>query len=224
MKTTTFNPKVWELVRHGESMAQFSRRVFDKAYEGDENPPLSPLGKLQAAAAGRARKGTAKPDVVISSGLDRAHETALIFLDAAEWDIPVIQIPEFNEQSYGIMAHLSESEQKERFPQESWLKFQQGFWFFQPPEGESWEDVETRMAPAVERVRSEYNGKHVMLFGHSSGNQVLRKLIEGWSVRELLNSDLRLSTNCAVTTYEESNGVMVPKAAYYRPQELIALG
>jgi broad specificity phosphatase PhoE len=216
-------PEVWELVRHGESDAQYARRVLGCAYHGDENPPLSALGRSQAAAAGRARKGTPAPDVVISSGLGRAYETAVIFCEAAGWKIPVIKESAFNEQSYGLMAHLSEAEQAAQFPEEFQRKFQGGFWFFQPPEGESWLNVHDRMKPAVKRVRRKYAGKHVMLFGHSSGNQVLRLLIEGLTVEQLLAIDLRQSKNCSITTYVKDGDTMKLKAAYYRPDELIAL-
>jgi hypothetical protein len=52
----------------------------------------------------------------------------------------------------------------------------------------------------------------------------LRKLIEGLSVPELLSIDLRLSANCAVTTYRcDDRGHLKLLQAYFRPQELIEL-
>lgn len=217
-------PRRMELVRHGESMAQFSRRVEGRAYSGDGDPPLSVLGQAQARIAGRARRGAPRPDIVIASGLNRAQHTARLFVVEAGWDVPMVIEPAFNEQCYGLMEHLDENEQKARFPHEAQLKFQKGFWFFRPPQGESWEDVSKRMKPALDRVYREYANQHVMIFGHSTGNQLLRMLIEGWTPDQLLDVDLRLSTNCSITTYErEHSGQMQLRQAYYRPQSLIDL-
>jgi broad specificity phosphatase PhoE len=219
-----FNPARLELVRHGESMAQFSRRVEKRAYSGDEDPPLSELGRRQALTAGWARRAQPQPDVIIASGLTRAQETAALFMEGAGWNVPIAVNEAFNEQSYGIMAHLDEDEQRARFPAEAQRKFQQGFWFFRPPQGESWQDVAVRMRPALAELYGEHTGKHVMVFGHSTGNQLLRLLIEGLTPQQLLEIDLRLSTNCSITTYvQDESGKMGLVAAYYRPTTLIEL-
>ena len=62
------------IVRHGQRDSSRLRRI-------DLNPPLSALGRRQAAAVADALRVGPAPDAIYSSPLARAHETATVIAD-----------------------------------------------------------------------------------------------------------------------------------------------
>jgi probable phosphoglycerate mutase len=95
------------LVRHGESEWNAQRR-----WQGWADPPLSDLGRRQAAVAARA---VGAVDAIVSSDLQRAAETAAII--ANELGIgPVVVDVALRERAAGEWTGLTRDEIDEQFP------------------------------------------------------------------------------------------------------------
>lgn len=95
------------LVRHGESEWNAVGR-----WQGWADPPLSELGRRQAAVAARA---VGAVDAVVSSDLQRAHETASII--AGELGIgPVVVDAALRERDAGDWTGLTRTQIEEGWP------------------------------------------------------------------------------------------------------------
>lgn len=95
------------LLRHGQSEWNAAKR-----WQGQADPPLSNLGRTQAAAAA-ARLGPV--DAVATSTLQRASTSAEIIAEA--WGCePPIMIPELIERDVREFSGLTRVQIEERFP------------------------------------------------------------------------------------------------------------
>jgi probable phosphoglycerate mutase len=102
-------PQVTEmlLLRHGQSTWNAQQR-----WQGQADPPLSDLGRAQAAHAGQ-RLGAV--DAIVSSPLERAHATAHILAEAIGVG-PVEVVPALAERDAGPWSGLTRDEIDERWP------------------------------------------------------------------------------------------------------------
>lgn len=104
------------LVRHGQSTWNALGR-----WQGQADPPLSPLGEEQAAEAAR-RLREAGVTGVVTSDLARARRTGEIVADALGAG-PVMVVPELREYDVGHWSGLTKPEIEQRWPG------QQAEWF-----------------------------------------------------------------------------------------------
>ncbi len=100
------------LARHGESTWNASGR-----WQGQADPPLSPLGEEQARAAARWVAQSIRVDVVVSSDLRRARQTAQHL--AIGLGVEVVVEPRLRERDAGEWTGLTRAEIDARFP--GWL-------------------------------------------------------------------------------------------------------
>ncbi|PAS99181.1 MAG: histidine phosphatase family protein [Candidatus Dactylopiibacterium carminicum] len=96
------------LVRHGETPWNAERRL-----QGHENIPLNATGRQQAEAAAQALRQW-QFDAIVSSDLDRAHETASII--ASRQSAAVRFDPRLRERHFGLMQGLTRDEAEQRHP------------------------------------------------------------------------------------------------------------
>ena len=95
------------VVRHGQSEWN-----ADGRWQGQENPPLTELGRHQARHAARA---VGAVDAIYASPLDRAATTA--HLVAEETGIgPVVLLPGLMERHAGVWQGLTRRQIEEAFP------------------------------------------------------------------------------------------------------------
>lgn len=95
------------LVRHGESEWNALRR-----WQGQADPPLTALGRAQAAHAATALGAV---DAVVTSDLQRALVTAQIIADALGLDSPMID-PRLRERDAGEWSGLTREEIHQQWP------------------------------------------------------------------------------------------------------------
>jgi ribonuclease H / adenosylcobalamin/alpha-ribazole phosphatase len=145
------------LLRHGQTELSVQRR-----YSGRGNPPLTELGRHQADAAARylgARGGIA---AVISSPLQRCHDTATAA--AKRLGLDVIVDDDLIETDFGAWEGLTFTEAAERDPElhRRWLRDTST----EPPGGESFDAVNQRVSRARDRVVADHAGSTVLVVSH----------------------------------------------------------
>ncbi len=138
------------VARHGQSEWNAAGR-----WQGQADPPLSDLGRAQAAGAAHQLGSF---DAIIASDLDRALTTAMIIADRLGIG-PVLVEPAFRERHAGEYEGLTRQEIDERYPG----NLDAGIW---PPGWELDVDVHARVADALDRVKDEVGSGDVLVVSH----------------------------------------------------------
>lgn len=146
---------------------------------GWKDVELSELGVKQSVALKDQTKDK-KFDVVFCSDLQRAHNSAKL---AWEGLYPIIPDARLRECNYGKLNGAS-SAIVEPMQEEECItnKF---------PEGESYEDVKTRIADFLEFLKKNYDAKNVAIVGHKAPQLSLDVLIKGKTWKQALAEDWR---------------------------------
>jgi broad specificity phosphatase PhoE len=170
------------LVRHGETEWSLNGR-----HTGSSDIPLTENGR-QVARRWRAYAATRTFDLVLTSPLQRARETAELvgLAGRAETD------PDLTEWDYGVYEGLTPQEIRARQP--DWMIFRDGC-----PGGESPEQIGARVDRVIDKVRARAGT--VALFAHG---HVLRVLGARWlGLPPSAGSHLLLETAtvCVLSSY-----------------------
>lgn len=171
------------LLRHGQTELSAHRR-----YSGRGDPPLTPLGEAQAAAAAKRLAG--EPDVaaVLTSPLARARRTAEAVAAAA--GVPLHVHEGLIETDFGAWEGLTFTEARERDPDlhGRWL----GSSDVAPPGGESFAEVGRRVAAEREAIVAAHPARTVVVVSHVTPIKILLRdaLAAGPSVLYRLHLDL----------------------------------
>lgn len=137
------------LVRHGETDWNAERRI-----QGSTDIPLNDLGRQQAKLAADALHDIAW-DVILSSPLQRAYETATIIVGELGLDASVIATnPDLRERSYGHAEGLTVPERKIRFPDDIW------------PDAETPKQMDLRTGAVIYELAEMHAGKRVLIVAH----------------------------------------------------------
>jgi ribonuclease H / adenosylcobalamin/alpha-ribazole phosphatase len=151
------------LLRHGQTPLSVEKR-----FAGQTDIGLTSLGEAQAAAAA-ARLADSRADVIVTSPLRRARETASAVGLAT--GVPVVVEDSFAEADFGAWDGLTFAEARERWPDEvaAWLA-DPGL---PPPGGESFVTVADRVALGLDRVVTSYAGQTVVVVSHVTPIKIL---------------------------------------------------
>ena len=186
------------LARHGET--DWNR---DGRWQGHSNTSLNARGKEQAQAL--ADELTEEIDVVYSSDLARARETAEIVADRLGLDIRLD--PRLRERSFGSWEGLTGPEIEER-DAEGLARWRAG-------EGPGASDAEPfdafaeRMGRFLEDVLQRHPGESVLVIAHGGSIRVIHALASGLDyVRD--HRSIPAVANCAVARYAARNGKLAP--------------
>ncbi len=147
------------LVRHGQSEWNALGR-----WQGQADPPLSPLGRDQARSAA-ARLGVV--DVIVSSDLDRALSTAAILAEGLGVG-PVLVEPRLRERSAGEWSGLTRAEIDQQWP--GYLAER-----LRPPGFEPDDVVRARVRSALDEVARNHPGAEVLVVSHGGVVYVLEE-------------------------------------------------
>jgi 2,3-bisphosphoglycerate-dependent phosphoglycerate mutase len=151
------------LARHGET--DWNR---EQRFQGHADPPLNEVGRAQARALAERLAG-APPDLVYTSDLVRAHETARIVADAL--GIDVVVVPDLREVDVGPWSGLTRDEIRESFPHgfDRWVEGAQ-------PDGwEPRERLTQRVVAAVSRIAAAHPRGRVLVVSHGGALRALRR-------------------------------------------------
>lgn len=146
------------LARHGQSIWNAERR-----FQGATDVPLSPLGRAQAAALGRALRGRRLAAAYVSP-FRRARETAELALAGA--DVPLITFEELRELSLGTWEGCTVEEIRGQAgdPYTRWVLAPHDC---PPPGGEPLDAVCDRVRAAMDRIAAAHpDGEDVLVVSH----------------------------------------------------------
>jgi ribonuclease HI/probable phosphoglycerate mutase len=150
-------PTRFLLLRHGQTELSVERR-----YSGRGNPALTDLGRQQAEAAAQYVARLGDIGAVITSPLQRAHDTATAAAKALGLDVSVDA--DLIETDFGAWEGLTFAEAAERDPElhRRWLRDTS----VAPPDGESFDSAAERVGRAKTRIISEHAGETVLVVSH----------------------------------------------------------
>lgn len=165
------------LLRHGQSQWNLENR-----FTGWVDVPLSPAGEAEARSAGEKLRPF-QIDVVFTSALKRAIDTATIALDAAgKTGLSLVKDSALNERHYGDLQGLNKSETAEKYGAEQVHIWRRSF-DVRPPgaDGESLEMTIERVMPYYrEHILPELRaGRNVLIVAHGNSLRSLVYTLDG---------------------------------------------
>ena len=165
------------LLRHGQSQWNLENR-----FTGWKDIELSENGILEAKESGRLIKEKKIPiDVVYSSELKRAIDTASIAMKEANYDhlfnngeLILIKNTAVNERDYGDLTGLNKQETAEKYGKEQVHIWRRSY-DVNPPGGESLKNVVQRVEPYFENIikKDLEDEKNVLLSAHGNSLRAL---------------------------------------------------
>lgn len=159
------------LLRHGQTALSVDRR-----YSGHGDPELTDLGHAQAAGAAARLAARGDVDVVLTSPLRRARQTAAAVAEAT--GAPIEERPGLIETDFGTWEGLTFGEARARDPElhARWLGSQD----VAPPGGESFAQVGERVRAEREAVLAAHPGATVVVVSHVTPiKMLLRDALRG---------------------------------------------
>jgi broad specificity phosphatase PhoE len=156
------------LVRHGESSGNRDR-IFATH---PRSLPLTELGYRQAHLAAKRIGELFRPELVVASAYLRASETARIIAGALA--LPLEIEPNLHEREIG--AHRGKSydsffTEPDYDPQRPWA--------WKPQGGESYEEVQARAAPILDRLAAAHPARDVVVVSHGGVMTTLWAYVSG---------------------------------------------
>lgn len=183
-------PTTLLLARHGATDFSVEKRFSGI---GGVDKPLNALGNAQAEALAQEIAARGGADVIVASPLLRTRQTAAHVSEAI--GVPVEIDEGFAECGFGEWDGYTFTEVRERWPEQldAWLASTD----VAPPGGESFADVDRRVAAARRGVLERHAGKRVIIVAHVTPIKVM--------VSQALETDLTLLfrmelSPCSLTT------------------------
>ncbi len=171
------------IIRHGETDWNSSGRL-----QGCEDIELNELGRMQAAQLA-AYLSKQQWDVVISSPLKRAYETAQII--ASRISLPNLIMHEgLRERDYGEASGLLPDERHKRFPD--------GI----IPGQEEFEHLRERAIRALDEIAAQHSGKKIIVVSHGAFTNSILYTISGG---EFGSFKTRLKNGCLNLIVQSNN-------------------
>jgi broad specificity phosphatase PhoE len=181
------------LVRHGQSLSNVAfpaadaRGLLDAEVSGrDAEVPLTAIGEAQAAAVGgwlAALPSEQVPQVVITSPYLRARETWRIAAESSGLDLPSPKTDDrLVDRLMGDLEMMTRAAIAERFPGEAARRAEAGEYRYTPPGGESFADVEARLAAFLTDLNRDHADDRVVVVAHDAVVLMMRAVVQqlGW--------------------------------------------
>lgn len=194
MKTTVI------LLRHAQSEGNLKR-----IYVGHSELPLSPLGLEQAKKCAEyiAGGGVPKPDVILSSDLLRAMQTALP--TSLALGLPILPDPTLREIYSGKWEGVHFDDIARLYP-ECFRIWREDPANSRPGEGESMRELYVRIGDAFDRIVATYPGKTVLAVTHATPIRCLHCRAAFGTVERM--GDCEWFPNASFTILESEDGVL----------------
>ncbi|SVA35285.1 uncharacterized protein METZ01_LOCUS88139 [marine metagenome] len=182
------------LLRHGQSQWNLENR-----FTGWKDIELSENGILEAKESGRLIKEKKIPiDIVYSSGLKRAIDTAIIAMKEANYDhlfnngeLIIIKNIAVNERDYGELTGLNKKETAEKYGKEQVHIWRRSY-DVNPPGGESLKNVVERVKPYFENTMKKdlENRKNILLSAHGNSLRALFLILNFYTAETISTAEI----------------------------------
>ena len=182
------------LLRHGQSQWNLENR-----FTGWKDIELSENGILEAKESGRLIKEKKIPiDIVYSSGLKRAIDTAIIAMKEANYDhlfnngeLIIIKNIAVNERDYGDLTGLNKKETAEKYGKEQVHIWRRSY-DVNPPGGESLKNVVERVKPYFENTMKKdlENRKNILLSAHGNSLRALFLILNFYTADTISTAEI----------------------------------
>jgi ribonuclease H / adenosylcobalamin/alpha-ribazole phosphatase len=197
-------PTTFVLLRHGETVHTREKRFSGS---GGADPGLSEAGQAQAEAAAlrlAALAGAGGVDLVVSSPLLRAKETAAVVARAL--DLEVEADDGFAECAFGSWEGLTYAEVEEGWPDRlaDWLASSA----VAPPGGESFDAVQARVRAARDRLLERAAGRKVVVVSHVTPIKSLVLLALDAPARSLYRMEVAPASLTSVLWFTDGNALL----------------
>lgn len=229
------------LLRHGQSAWNKTNQ-----FTGWVDVPLTEQGEAEAKHGGELLKEkNILPDIVFTSLLRRAINTANISLDAADrlW-IPVQRSWRLNERHYGALQGKNKTEIREEYGDEQFMVWRRSYGTPPPeidpndkysqnndpryngepvPETEALANVVTRVQPYWESdiIPQLKAGKTVLIAAHGNSLRAIVKMLDGLSEEEI--SKVNIPTGIPLLyELDENFKPVTPRGEYLDPEAAAA--
>ncbi|WP_257160076.1 bifunctional RNase H/acid phosphatase [Corynebacterium cystitidis] len=150
-------PTRFVLLRHGHT-AQSAAKV----YSGSSDPELTDVGRDQARRAAEWIAATEKIDVIVSSPMRRAQETAAIV--GQKLGLEYETDNQWREMDFGDFENLTRDQAFEQYPEE--LQKWESSISVAPPNGEAVAAMHRRITSARKKLQDKHPGKTVLVVTH----------------------------------------------------------
>ncbi len=205
-------------VRHGHSVANtMSLSELAATNIPIQDFPLTDRGRSQASMTARYIKTRfGRVDRIISSNYLRAVQTALILFP---WRKMVLD-PRLGEINYGIWTSLTADQINQQYPSELERFKTERPYFFQPTEGETWNDAEVRIRQVINELATLKHGITAIV-GHGHWFNLFQRLVEHLSIHEI-EQRFRLHQyvrNASITEYHLIDGRLCRQGHTVTPWE-----
>ena len=175
------------LIRHGQSEWNALNQ-----FTGWKDPDLTAKGIGEAHNAGRIINNLEiNFDLVFTSALIRAQNTAKIILEEINQSLSTIKNQALNERNYGDLAGLNKDDARKRWGDEQVHIWRRSY-DIPPPGGESLKDTGERVLPFFmkEILPHVCEGKNVLVAAHGNSLRSLIKFLDNISDEDIVKLEI----------------------------------
>ncbi len=187
-KQATGTEVMW--LRHGETDWNIEKKI-----QGDLETQLNETGRQQAAKAKQEVRDFS-PDIVLTSPLERAQQTAEI---VAPESAKIIAEPLAVERDMGELEGMTQQELMDSCPSDMFIKRGEIYYCVTPPGGESLNEAKSRTEKLLKKVLQEYRGKKVLIVSHGDIIDMALACERGVDPEETIGTH---AENLATTSFE----------------------
>jgi probable phosphoglycerate mutase len=147
------------LFRHAQTQWNLEKR-----FQGQKDSPLSELGRLQSKKMAELLQ-VIKPEIVVTSTLDRTKETARIALEEWGQEREILEMEELKESAFGPWEGMIIDDVKRDFPHE-FNSHRTTPHLFEMEGVETYEAIQKRGLEGLKKIAQKHPGKRVVVVTH----------------------------------------------------------
>jgi len=198
------------LIRHGQSEWNALNQ-----FTGWKDPGLTSKGVEEARNAGKIINNLKiNFDLVFTSALIRAQNTAEIILKEINQPLSTIKNQALNERNYGDLAGLNKDDARKRWGDEQVHIWRRSF-DIPPPGGESLKDTGERVLPFFmkEILPNVCKGRNVLVAAHGNSLRSLVKFLDNISDEDIVK--LEIPTGAPIHYVINEDGSVASKKDFF---------
>lgn len=198
------------LIRHGQSEWNALNQ-----FTGWKDPGLTSKGVEEARNAGKIINNLKiNFDLVFTSALIRAQNTAEIILKEINQPLSTIKNQALNERNYGDLAGLNKDDARKRWGDEQVHIWRRSF-DIPPPGGESLKDTGERVLPFFmkEILPNVCKGRNVLVAAHGNSLRSLIKFLDNISDEDIVK--LEIPTGAPIHYVINEDGSVASKKDFF---------